>query len=77
MVVLAKVRPILVSHAKNPKATERELGPICGPNWNKQLMIKGGSGVINDLSGCAKGAPHPQDKLMLYGNFLRGPFTWR
>ena len=55
LIVITKVRPIVVSHAKNPKTIESELGPIFGFNWNRQLTIKVGSGVVNDLLHCVKG----------------------
>ena len=43
LIVIDKSRPIWVSHAKNPKVIARELEPIFGFNWNKQLMFKVGS----------------------------------
>ena len=73
-VVLAKVRPILVSHAKNPKTIERELEPVFGFNWNKQLMIKVGSGLINDFLHCVKGTPFLMGKSTRPGAFSKGPF---
>ena len=62
LIVIAKIRPILVSHAKNPKTIERELGPISWSNWNKQLMIKVGSNPINDFVHCVKGASLSKEK---------------
>ena len=73
-IVLAKVRPILVSHAKNPKVVERELEPVLGFNWNKQLMIKVGSGVINDFLHCVKGTSLPKEKINSIRHLFKGTF---
>ena len=73
-IVLAKVRPILVSHAKNAKVIERELGPVLGFQWNKQLMIKVGSEVINDFLHCVQGASLSKDRINLIRHRFKGTF---
>ena len=73
-IVLAKVRPILVSHAKNSKVIERELQPALGFNWDKQLMIKVGSGMINDFPHCVKGSSLPKEKINSIRHLFKGAF---
>ena len=64
LIVIAKVRPIVVSHSKNPKTIERGSEPIFGFNWNKQLLIKVGSGATNDFLHCAKGTSLSKGKSL-------------
>ena len=73
-IVLDKVRPILVSHAKNDKVIETELGPVLGFHWNKQLMIKVGSVIINDFIHCVKGSSLAKDKINLVRQRFKGTF---
>ena len=73
-IVIAKVRPILVSHAKNAKVIEKELEPVLGFHWNKQLMIKVGSGIINDFLHCVKGTSLAKDKISLIKQRFKGTF---
>ena len=55
LILLANVRPVLVSHAKIPKTIEGALGGIFGFNRTKKLTIKVGPSPINDFLRCAHG----------------------
>ena len=74
IIVMAKIRPILVSHAKNPKVLTRELEPIFGFNWNKQLMISVGSHLINDFLQCVKTSSLDDAKIQEVRHLFKGTF---
>ena len=74
IIVMAKIRPILVSHAKNPKVLTRELEPIFGFNWNKQLMISVGPHLINDFLQCVKTSSLDDAKIQEVRHLFKGTF---
>ena len=77
LIAIAKIRPILLIHAKYPKVLTRELEPIFGFNWNKQLMIKVGSHPINDFLQCVKSSSFGGAKIREVRRLLWVPFTRR
>ena len=74
LIVIAKIRPILVSHAKNPKVLTMELGPIFGFNWNKQLMVRVGSRPINDFIQCVRDSSLDNAKIQEVRRLFKGTF---